>query len=223
MAGILGRVKPWLINWSHSTCMLLHRWLARLFLLQTLLHSILALVLYQDDGSYEKTVGTPLRIWGCVGTVAAMIIVLASVLVLRQRSYDLFLITHIVMAVICFTGCWYHVRYDGEGTFGYETWLYATFAGWFFDRLARVARILKTGVRHARVTNVSSAIARVDSSGIRWAAPGRCVYVYFPSLCPLRPWENHPFSMSPTMVLTEHNHGIELKPNLVMSWKQSTR
>ncbi|KAI0456411.1 ferric-chelate reductase [Xylaria acuta] len=35
----------WLTNWSHSTYMLLHRWIACLFLFQTLLYSIFALVL----------------------------------------------------------------------------------------------------------------------------------------------------------------------------------
>jgi hypothetical protein len=48
----------WLTNWSHSTYMLLHRWIARLFLLQTLLHSIFALVLYQNTGSYAQSLTT---------------------------------------------------------------------------------------------------------------------------------------------------------------------
>ena len=197
----------WLTNWSHSTYMLLHRWVARFFLLQTLLHSILALVLYQSDGAYATTVGTPLWDWGCVGTVAAVIIVLTSLLILRQRAYELFLITHVVMAVICVVGCWYHVWYDDEGEFGYATWLYATFALWFFDRIVRMTRILKTGIRRAKITDISSGVARVDIPGIRWSAPGQCVYVYFPALNPLRPWENHPFSMIPTPVLSGNNSG----------------
>jgi hypothetical protein len=95
----------WLTNWSHSTYMLLHRWIARLFLLQTLLHSTLALVLCQNTGSYAKSLTTLWWIWGCVATVAAVILVLTSMLVLRQRACELFLITHIVMAVICVVGC----------------------------------------------------------------------------------------------------------------------
>lgn len=202
----------WLTNWSHSTYMLLHRWVARLFLLQTLLHSILALVLYQNTGSYDTSLKTKWWIWGCVATVAAVIIVLTSVLVLRQRAYELFLMTHIVMAVVCVVGCWYHIWYGYEGTFGYETWLYATIAVWFFDRLAHLGRILKTGIRRAKVTDVGSTIARVDIPGIRWAAPGQCVYVYFPTLNILRPWDNHPFSMIPTSTLVRprYNDRAEL-------------
>jgi hypothetical protein len=60
---------------------------------------------------------------------------------------------------------------------------------------------LKTGFRRAKVIDIASAIVRVDILGIRWAARGRRVYVYFPTLSPLRPGENHPFSMVPTAML----------------------
>ncbi|KAF6833311.1 ferric reductase transmembrane component 4 [Colletotrichum plurivorum] len=99
----------WLTNWTQSTYKLLHRWIARLFLFQTLLHSTLALVLYQNTGSYTTSLKIKWWIWGCVATVAAVVIVLTSALIIRQRAYELFLITHIVMAVICIVGCWYHV------------------------------------------------------------------------------------------------------------------
>lgn len=41
----------WLSNWSHSTCMLLNRWIARIFAVHVILHSILALVLYVRTGA----------------------------------------------------------------------------------------------------------------------------------------------------------------------------
>lgn len=167
----------WLTNWSHSTYLLLHRWLARMFLFHTLLHSILALVGYSQKGSYAASLTTLWWIWGCVATVAAVIIVLTSVLFLRRRAYELFLVTHVIMSVICVVGCWYHLWYCYENTFGYETWIYATAAVWFFDRLARLARILKAGLRRAELTDIGSSIVRVDIPGIRWVTPGRCVYV----------------------------------------------
>ncbi|KAI1740165.1 ferric-chelate reductase [Xylaria scruposa] len=201
----------WLTNWSHSTYMLLHRWIARLFLFQTLLHSIFALVLYKNTGSYATSSLTAWWIWGIVATVAAVAIVLSSMLILRLKAYELFLITHIVLAVICVVGCWYHVYIMYENTFGYETWLYITVAFWFFDRAARVGRILKTGVRHAEVTDITPSIVRIDIPGIRWAAPGHSVYVYFPTLSPFRPWENHPFSIIPTPMLTRNQYEDQVK------------
>ncbi|ETS83068.1 hypothetical protein PFICI_04944 [Pestalotiopsis fici W106-1] len=178
------------------------------FIFQTLLHSILALVLYQDTGSYSPSLLTKWWIWGCVATVAAVILVLGSTYILRQGAYELFLISHIVMAVICVVGCWYHVYIGYENTFGYETWLYATIGVWFFDRLVRLARVLKGGFRHSIVTEISPTIVRLDIPSIRWAAPGHCVYVYFPTLNPLKPWENHPFSMVQTAALARQKHNV---------------
>ena len=57
------------------------------------------------------------------------------------------------------------------------------------------------------MTDISSTIARIDIPGIRWAAPGRWVYVYLPTLSPLRPWENNPFSMIPTAMLNKRIYG----------------
>lgn len=136
-----------------------------------------------------------------------MIIILTSFLIFRQKAYELFLITHIVLAMICVVGSWYHVWYDDEGQFGYATWLYATFAVWFSDRLIRVGRMVKIGIRRAIVTDISPGIARVDIPGVRgWHSAGQSAYLYFPSLRrSLRPWENHPFSMIPTPALCGPN------------------
>lgn len=50
---------------------------------------------------------------------------------------------------------------------GYETWLYAAFAVWAFDRLARLARILKNGTRRSKVTDLGGGYVRVDVTGVR--------------------------------------------------------
>lgn len=81
--------------------------------------------------------------------------------------------------------------------------IYAACAVWFFDRLIRLVRVLKNGVRRARVTEVGQSYVRVDIEGVRWGTePGRHAYIYFPTLSPLRPWENHPFSLIPTSILS---------------------
>lgn len=100
-------------------------------------------------------------------------------------------------------GCWYHIKlWMPDLAWGYETWLYAAFAVWAFDRLARLARILKNGLRRSRVTDLGGGYVRMDVAGVRWGAyPGMHVYAFFPTLQPLRPWENHPFSMVPTALL----------------------
>ena len=195
----------WLTNWSHSTYLLLHRWVGRLFTLYAILHSILGLMVYADQ---QHTVWW---IWGAVATVASVLLAVGSGLYVRKAQYELFLISHILLTVFTIVGCWYHLIgwYNSMGlnwpehhAGGFEVWLYFTCALWFFDRLARVFRILRLGIRHARVTDLCDGIVRVDIPGVHLdAEPGTHVYVYFPTVRSLRPWENHPFSAIPTAML----------------------
>ncbi|KAK4159057.1 ferric reductase like transmembrane component-domain-containing protein [Cladorrhinum sp. PSN259] len=192
----------WATNWSHSTFMILHRWVARIYALQVIVHSITELVLYIDMGEYETESKTEYWIWGIVATIFVVAMLIFSTLFLRRWSYELFLIGHIFMAVFVIVGCWYHVEFLFQRKWGYEFWLYAACAVWFFDRFIRVFRVLKNGARRAVVTEVADDIVRVDVKGIRWSSePGRHTYAYFPTLNPLRPWENHPFSIIPTALV----------------------
>ncbi|KAK4096395.1 hypothetical protein N658DRAFT_569889 [Parathielavia hyrcaniae] len=204
----------WLTNWSHSTYLLLHRWIARLFLLQALLHSVLAVILYRDMGIYPVQAKLDYWAWGVVATVLGCAMLFVSALYVRQRWYEIFLLAHIVMAVIIIVGCWYHVvlRFPPDGS-GFTTWLYAAIAVWAFDRVARLARIVKNGVRHAHVTELGDGYIRVDVAGVRWgASPGRHVYVHFPTANPLRPWESHPFSILPTSLFQPRQPQLHASP-----------
>jgi predicted ferric reductase len=199
----------WLTNWSHSTYMLLHRWVARIFALQVILHSVTEVILYKNMGEYGAELVQPYWIWGAVGTVAVSIMLIVSNIYFRRWSYEIFLITHIILAVFVIAGSWYHVELLYTRKWGYELWLYAAIAVWFSDRLVRVLRISKTGICHANVTEIGSDIVRVDVEGVRWSmTPGFHAYAYFPSLAPLKPWENHPFSVIPTAMLLSRKHSV---------------
>ena len=192
----------WTTNWSHSTYLLLHRWVARIFGLQAFLHTIFALPLY-----YPAEAKKQYWIWGAVAIVATMILTFASGLYVRSFAYEVFLIMHVFLSIFVVAGCWYHIK-DWIGLiWGYETWLYATIAVWSFDRLVRVGRILKTGIRRATVSDLGGGYVRIDIPGIRWGySPGKHVYAYFPGLNRFRPWENHPFSILPTSLLESERH-----------------
>ncbi|KAK3386492.1 ferric reductase-like transmembrane component [Podospora didyma] len=196
----------YLCNWPHSTFLLLHRWVARLFMVHVVIHSITALRIYRF---FENTSWWA---WGIVATVLTVVLTVGSGLYVRKAQYELFLISHVVLAVLVIVGSWYHLigwyAYLGKtiarkNTLGYELWLYFAAAVWFFDRLVRVGRVVRWGPQKARVTEVGDDYLRVDIAGVRWGSmePGRHVFAYFPTVRPWTPWENHPFSVVPTSLL----------------------
>ncbi|KAH8811243.1 ferric reductase like transmembrane component-domain-containing protein [Xylogone sp. PMI_703] len=222
----------WATNWSRSTFLVLHRWVARIFTLQVLLHSIIAVILYKVEGTYDDAVKSPYWIWGIVATLSCVILAFSSGLHIRKYAYEFFLLKHIVLSVILIVSCWYHAYDLYKYLGGYEDWLLAISAIWMFDRLGRVLRMVITGPRRAKVTALSEDYVRIDIPGIRWGLePGKHVYIYFPTLYPLRPWENHPFSVLQTALLlpspahisfdsksqssTDDRHGVE-KTNAVV-------
>jgi hypothetical protein len=100
----------WLTDWSHSTYMLLHRWVARVFTLQVILHSILEFMLYKRQSKLDTEQKEPYWIWGIVATMACVIMVVVSSLWFRRKSYEIFLVMHIILAVFVIAGSWYHIE-----------------------------------------------------------------------------------------------------------------
>ena len=196
----------WVSNWSHTTFVVLHRWVGRLFMVHVVVHSILALRIYSF---FENT---DWWYWGVVGTVLTVAMVLGGGLYVRGWAYQVFLATHVVLAVLVIVGSWYHLlgwyaylgrRIERGNTLGYEIWLYFAVGVWFFDRTVRVGRMLIGGGRRAKVTELEGGeYLRVDVPGVRWGAePGRHIFAHFPTVRWWLPWENHPFSVVPTCVL----------------------
>lgn len=199
----------WVTNWSHSTFLVLHRWVSRIFAIQTILHSVFLLAAYKQSGIYSVNYNEPYWLWGIVGTVFVCAMLVFSLLWLRRLTYEIFLISHVIMTIFVIVGSWYHLFYRFGLPGSYEYWLYAACAVWFFDRLLRVLRVAKNGMRRATVTEVGPNHVRVDIQGLRWASkPSFYAYIYFPTLNPLRPWENHPFSVNSTALFRSHKHSL---------------
>ncbi|KAK9775139.1 putative FAD-binding FR-type domain-containing protein [Seiridium cardinale] len=199
----------WITNWPFSTFLVLHRWVARLCAIHAVVHSITLLAAYVGTGTYYTDVHTAYWIWGIIATLCLVVLIMQSIIIFRRASYEVFLILHILLAVFAIAGCWYHVYYWKGFTGIYELWLYMVCAVWFFDRFIRVLRVCKNGVRRATVTELSCDTVRVDIEGLRWLPePGYHAYVYFPTLKPLRGWENHPFSITHTALLRSQKHKL---------------
>lgn len=194
----------WLTNWSHSTYLLLHRWIARIFTLQVIIHSIAELEYYKSQGTYKEEEAQAYWIWGAVATVASCIMVVISVLWFRRAAYEIFLVLHVLLAAFVIIGCWYHVELLFSRRWGYEQWLYAACAVWFFDRVMRLVWIARNGRLRAELTEIDDHTVRIDVPGPKWGfTPGQHAYVYFPGAKRWTFWEAHPFSVIPLPASTE--------------------
>ncbi|ENH70832.1 Ferric/cupric reductase transmembrane component 1 [Fusarium oxysporum f. sp. cubense race 1] len=89
----------WITDWPFSTFLVLHRWVARLCALHAIAHSITVLAAYVRLGTYYTDVHKPYWIWGIIGTLCLVLLLVQSVLWFRRASYEAFLILHIVLAV----------------------------------------------------------------------------------------------------------------------------
>jgi predicted ferric reductase len=220
----------WITDWPFSTFLVLHRWVARLCALHAIVHSITLLAAYISLGTYYTDVHKPYWIWGIVGTLCLVLLLVQSVLWFRRASYEVFLALHILLAAFAIVGCWYHIYFWKPFSGVYELWIYMVCAVWFFDRLFRVLRVAKNGVRQANVVELSDEVVRLDISGVRWlSTPGYHAYIYFPTLQSFRPWQNHPFSVTNTALLqrmstseraSSHSGDVEMSqkaPQIVIS------
>lgn len=183
----------WLTNWSHTTFLLVHRWLGYIVILQTVVHSVGLLHYYLLYSDHTAESQLPYWYWGIISTLAICLVWPLSVLPVRQQAYEIFLISHQILAALALVAYFLHIWYLFQYNWGYEIWVYIAGAIWFLDRLFRIIRIARHGTRTAYITAVApdSELLKVEIPGIY--AEGHA-YLYFPSLS-WRFWENHPFSV----------------------------
>jgi hypothetical protein len=198
----------WVTNWSHSTFLLIHRWVAVICTIQACLHSAIYLQYYSALGKHSSASSEEYWIWGIIGTLALSIIIPASLLPLRQKIYEIFIASHFVLALLALVGCFLHIVRRFENQWGYETWIYMAFAVWGFDWLIRSLRVVRNGVRTAHIKIIDEDYLQVSVPGI--VAQGHA-YLYFPTLT-WRIFENHPFSVISTMNRKSAEHDRPLEP-----------
>lgn len=184
----------WVTSWSRSTFVLLHRWLAVICVIQGVLHSILYFVLHAETNVLAANAPEPYYYWGIIAMVFMVVILPISMLPIRQRVYEVFLASHVVLVIFILVACLLHIYFRYHWQWGYEIWTVLALALWGFDRfLARPFRLATRGIRRAHVSIIDEDYLRIDIPGVE--ACGQA-YLYFPTLT-WRVWENHPFSVVP--------------------------
>ncbi|OTA95273.1 hypothetical protein M434DRAFT_69573 [Hypoxylon sp. CO27-5] len=186
-------------DWSYSTFVLLHRWIAILCTIEACIHSAMYLHIYLVAGFYSILSKEPFWICGIVATLSFCLLLPTSVLPIRQKMYNLFLSCHFIFAFTALMGVYFHIFHRFKHEWGYETWIYIAFAIWAFDRTMRFIRLARNGLKTAEITIIDENNIRVDIPGV--TAQGHA-FLYFPTLS-WRVWENHPFSVMGTLMAQE--------------------
>ncbi|KAI4953946.1 hypothetical protein J4E91_001655 [Alternaria rosae] len=189
----------WLTDWSHSTFILLHQWIAGISTLQAILHSIIYLRAYVNAGTHATEAVKPYWYWGIVGTLGMAVLLPTSIGLIRRKAYEMFLAWHIIISILVVVGCYWHVVFEFQHAWGYETWIIIAMGVWAFDRVARWLRIARHGLHTAEVTILDDEYVRITVPGV---ATSGYAYLYFPTLT-WRIWENHPFSVASTILSSE--------------------
>ncbi|KAF9877127.1 ferric-chelate reductase [Colletotrichum karsti] len=192
-------------GWSLTTFLTLHRWTARIAVVQAVVHSIVYTLAYWQPGydgasAYVAKAAEPFYWWGIIATICFCLVAGFSVLPMRINFYEAFLALHIALVGFALVACWYHIVPHFGYAFGYQTWLYICFAFWAFDRLARITRV----AYYNRLLGSKAVLEAIPDSNVMhltvyphvaWEfRPGQHSVLYFPGLG--RFWENHPFSVA---------------------------
>ncbi|KAM5353385.1 hypothetical protein ACJ41O_000035 [Fusarium nematophilum] len=105
---------------------------------------------------------------------------------------EVFLLAYICLAVLAIVGSWYHIWFLYEDSSGFEIWLLIAIVVWGYERLLRILRVTKHGVKRAYITRIDDdKYLRVDIPDV--TCHGHC-FVCFSTLS-WRVWENHPISV----------------------------
>lgn len=82
----------WLTDWQFSAFVLLHRWVGYIAILETILHSLVDLRDWIVQGRLAAAEITPFWYYGCIGTIAASLLIPFSLPAVRQWFYEPFLL-----------------------------------------------------------------------------------------------------------------------------------
>ncbi|GAM87552.1 hypothetical protein ANO11243_055790 [Dothideomycetidae sp. 11243] len=185
----------WVTDWSHSTFLLLHRWIAAIATLQAILHSLIYLGTYVRAGTYASESKLPYWYMGVIATLGMFILFPTAIGPIRRKAYEVFLVWHVIVSILVVAGCYWHIVFEFGHQWGYELWIIICMGIWAFDRVFRVLRLARHGIRIADITVIDDDYLRIDIAGLSTAGHA---YLYFPTLT-WRVWENHPFSIASTL------------------------
>ncbi|RAK76790.1 ferric reductase family protein [Aspergillus fijiensis CBS 313.89] len=191
-----------LLHISFDTYNLLHRWLGRIVVIESVVHTAAWAVNACDEVSFADMLArlrdTPFFTWGLVGTVAMVVLGLHSPSPIRHAFYETFLHIHQLCALFAYIGVIMHLDLDNLPQ---KPWLIAVGLMWLLERLARLGRIAYLNISPSKgSTTLTVEALPGEACRVTFQLPKRVhvgagshVYAYIPSVAL---WMSHPFSVA---------------------------
>ncbi|KAL4970516.1 ferric reductase family protein [Aspergillus stella-maris] len=201
---LAGRNNPLipLLRISFDTYNLLHRWLGRIVVIESIVHTIAWGVNAVDEATVSdmlnRLTNEPFFAWGLVGTVSMAFLLVHSPSPIRHAFYETFLHLHQLAALLAFLGVYFHIDID---SLPQMPWITAIGVFWVLERSARLFRLiylnfsLKRGSTSLVVEALPGEACKVTFHLPKrvHVPPGSHVYAYIPSISF---WMSHPFSVA---------------------------
>ncbi|KAI1632126.1 ferric reductase like transmembrane component [Biscogniauxia mediterranea] len=189
-----------LLGISFDTFNLMHRWFGRIVALEAVCHTVAFWAGSASSAGWDVALQTtfkaPFLIYGFIGTVAFVVILLQASSISRHAYYETFKIMHIVLAALAIVGLWYHLDLKKLTAL---KWLVPVVPIWIGDRVARFGRLMYHSIGKGGTKTLVEALpgnairVTVDMARPWTFRPGQHAYLYMPSISF---WQSHPFSVA---------------------------
>nr|POF23940.1 ferric/cupric reductase transmembrane component 2 [Quercus suber] len=191
-----------ILHVSYDTFNLLHRWCARIVVLEAILHTICWAVNAKESGGMQQ-LGVSLRtstsyLWGMIATSIFTFIMLTASGPIRHAFYEIFLNAHRVLVAVGIAGVYVHLD---KANLPQLPWIKLCLGIWAAELVWRSGRILyhnfsrRRGITQITIEALPAEACRVTFDLARpWAwQPGCHVHAYLPAMAL---WSSHPFSVA---------------------------
>ncbi|OQD78350.1 hypothetical protein PENDEC_c001G00379 [Penicillium decumbens] len=191
-----------ILHISFDTYNLLHRWLGRIIVLESITHTAAWAVNACDEQNLTDALtrirDTPFFTWGLLGIVAMVFLGLHSPSPVRHAFYETFLHLHQLAALLAFLGVYAHLSMD---SLPQRSWAIAVAAIWIIERSLRLFRLVhlnlssRKGSTKMTVQALPGVACRVTFHLPKRVSitAGSHVYAYIPCVSW---WMSHPFSIA---------------------------
>ncbi|KAK8177753.1 ferric reductase like transmembrane component-domain-containing protein [Phyllosticta citrichinensis] len=192
----------WMLHVSYDTFNLLHRWAARIVIVESVVHTLCWLLNTYNAGTkwagVRELLGTtPSYQWGTLGTVAFVVLGVQAWSPVRHAFYETFLNVHRLMVVCSIVGLYLHIDLHQLPQL---PWVKLAFSLWICEWIFRTWKLVRynvsvRGLSKVTIEAMPSEAVRVTIDLVRpwYHRPGSHVHLYVPSI---GGWSSHPFSVA---------------------------